>query len=98
MTDLLTLESFSPHLDTEFVARVGEVEDRLKLVEATLLSRQHPDAVRPAFVLLFNGTRGDMMFNGLTEFEHPEMGTTAIGVSPIGRSADGGIRYEAVFN
>jgi hypothetical protein len=98
MTDPLTLESFTPYLDTEFVARVGEVEDRLKLVEATLLRHQHPEAARPGFALLFNGTRGDLMFNGLTEFEHPEMGMTAIGVSPIGRSADGGIRYEAIFN
>lgn len=98
MTDLLTLESFAPHVDTEFVARAGEVEDRLKLVEATLLSHQHPDAARPAFALLFNGTRQDVMFEGLTEFEHPEMGTTAIGVSPIGRTAEGSIRYEAVFN
>ena len=47
MTDLLTLESFAPHVDTEFVARVGEAEDRLTLVEASLLSRQYPDAPRP---------------------------------------------------
>jgi|SRR5882757_10186714 len=98
MTDLLTLESFAPHIDTEFVARVGEVEDRLTLVEATLLSGQYPDAVRPGFVLLFNGQRQDVMFNGLAEFEHPDLGATAIGVSPIGRTAEGGFRYEAVFN
>ena len=98
MTDLLTLESFAPHVDTEFVARVGEAEDRLTLVEATLLSRQYTDAPRPGFVLLFNGNRQDVVFNGLTEFEHPDLGTTAIGVSPIGRTDQGGFRYEAVFN
>jgi hypothetical protein len=98
MTDLLTLESFTPHVDTEFVARIGEVEDRLKLVEATLLRRQYPDAPRPSFALLFEGNRQDVMFNGLTEFEHPDMGKAAIGVSPIGRTEEGGFRYEAVFN
>ena len=97
MIDTLTPESFEPHVGSGFTVAVGEEEHVLTLAEVTP-RKAFPGYTRTPFSLMFDGARTDAMFDSqLIEMVHPEMGTLAIMISPVGKNADGTFRYEAVF-
>jgi hypothetical protein len=95
---MLTVDDFAPHVGTEFVARSGDFEDRLTLIEATSSRRAPPEGFRHAFSLIFDGIRDDAMITNMIEFDHPVMGSQLMTPSAIGHSPTGGFRYEVLFN
>ena len=94
----LTVDDFTPHIGTEFIARDGAFEDRLTLVEAKASQRAAPDGFRQPFSLVFEGIRDDMMIVNLIEFEHPALGSMPLTPSALGHSKSGGFVYQVVFN
>ena len=102
MIDLSTLilDSFTPHIGTAFVLEHSEAEETFTLVEVTALpSHDHPMKKRDPFSLFFHGKRTDIQFNQqILPLKHEAMGDIQIFLVPIGRNADGTIRYQAVFN
>jgi len=95
---MLTVDDFTPHVGTEFIAKAGDFEDRLTLIEATPSGRPPPEGFRHGFSLVFDGIRDDGMITNIIEIGHPVMGTQLMTPSAIGRSPIGGFRYEVVFN
>jgi hypothetical protein len=94
----LTVEDFTPHVGSVFIARHGDFEDRLTLVSATASSRAPYGDFRQAFSLIFDGIRDDAMITNIIEFDHPVMGTQMWTPSAIGHSPTGGFRYEVLFS
>jgi hypothetical protein len=94
----LTVEDFTPHIGTEFIARHGDFEDRLTLVSATPSSRAPTGGFRQAFSLIFDGIRDDAMITNIIEIDHPVLGAQMLLPSAIGQSATGGFRYEIIFS
>jgi hypothetical protein len=95
----LTIETFLPHLETEFLVAVppgGAVT--LRLTEVTDLGSQ-PNAPRAdPFSLLFIGPPQPLLEQRTHRLEHAEMGPLDVFLVPIGPDPAGSPRYEAVFN
>lgn len=93
----LTRAHFEPYLNTTM--RVHDTENvfELRLVDL-------PDHTRPAnqkkgfygesFSLILTSPSGTRLAPGIYTFEHPALGTFALGLNPAG----GADRYEAVIN
>jgi hypothetical protein len=96
--ELLTFESFSPHLNTAFALQLGEATVDLTLTEAIKQPlRPFPGMVREPFSLYFRSASQDVLPQGTYAFVHDGMGQLEICIVPIGREPQG-IVYEAVFN
>ena len=95
---MLTIDDFTPHIGTEFIARADAFEDRLTLIEATASGRAPPEGFRHGFSLIFDGIRDDAMITNIIEFDHAVMGPQMLTPSAIGHSPTGGFRYEVIFN
>ena len=93
----LTVEDFVPHIGTEFIARHGDFEDRLTLVEVVPGARPASQGFRQPFTLVLDGIRDDAMINNMIEIEHLVMGVHLLTPSATGRNSIGGFRYELVF-
>jgi hypothetical protein len=95
----MTLETFSPHVGSEFEV-AGEPEGSGPLVLTAAEPARGP-AGRPGerrpFSLLFQGPPGVVLPQGSYRLEHVALGTLEIFIVPIGADA-AGTRYEAVFN
>ena len=98
MSEVLTIESFQPHLGTGFAVHADEHVETFTLTEATPGKHSMPGGREP-FSLVFDGSSKDLMFHSqLLHFKHEAMGDLAFMISAIGRNEDGTYRYEAVFN
>jgi hypothetical protein len=95
---MLTIDDFTPHIGTEFIARHGDFEDRLTLVEAAPSTWAASEHGRQPFSLIFDGIRDDVMINNIIEIGHPMMEAQLLLLSATGHSETGGFRYEAVFS
>jgi hypothetical protein len=97
MIETLTLESFAPHLNTEFVISGDGESDTLTLVECS--AGREDERFGQAFTLVFHGARADIVFSShMQTLTHPEMGAFELFISPFGRNEDGTYKYQAVFN
>lgn len=96
----LTLETFAPHLGSEFRVPDGGTEDSVVLhLTAIDPGLRQPDAPRvQPFSLVFTGPPRPHLGQGIHRLEHDELGGLDIFLVPIGYDATGSIRYEAVFN
>jgi hypothetical protein len=96
----LTAETFSPHLETEFVVEdpaLGEPV-ALRLTEIRGLGRQ-PRAPRvEPFALLLTGPPQPLLQQRTYRLEHRVLGPLEIFLVPVGNDAVGSPTYEAVFN
>jgi hypothetical protein len=95
--NVLTYESFSPHVNSTFALGLGAVTLDLTLTEATRRTAYpHPGVMREPFSLIFRSTIQDVLPQQIYPFSHPAMGELEMFIVPIGRDADG-VTYEAVF-
>jgi hypothetical protein len=96
--ELLTCESFAPHLNTPFALKLGEETIDLALTEITKPPpRPYPGMVREAFSLFFRSASQAVLPQGTYVFVHDGMGELEIFIVPVGRELQG-IVYEAAFN
>jgi hypothetical protein len=98
MPDLLTPDTFEPHIGTDFSIEVGDG------VVTTVLDsvqrhgqRSHGNRTEP-FALVFLGPSGSPLPQATYSLAHSELGELAIFLVPIGPDDTGRHRYEAVFN
>jgi hypothetical protein len=95
---LLTFESFAPHLNSTFALKLGESTLDLTLTQATKPPvRPYPGMVREPFSLYFVSTSPVVLPQRVYPFAHDAMGRLDIFIVPIAREVQG-IVYEAVFN
>ena len=102
MIETLTLEHFTPHLDTEFVCRTPDGGAYpLRLTEAEAVgqpSKSPPKAEsRSAFSLIFQGPQSPILPQSIYSLEHTTLGTLPLFIVPIGRE-EAGVLYQAIFN
>lgn len=93
------IETFAPHVGTEFLA-AGGIGDplALRLSEVNAGTAQ-PNAPRvEPFSLVFTGPAAPILDQEIHRLEHDELGSLDIFLVPIGYDQAGSMRYEAVFN
>ena len=91
----VSLETFSPHVNTAFTLHWEGEECPLTLTEASGVRGGNP-AKRQPFSLLFSGTPGRVFPQQIYPLTHPEMGRLEIFLVPVGASPEG-TQYEAIF-
>ncbi len=91
----------------DFADKVGQIftiaDERvpplaLTLTEATLSRLRGGPVTRPPFVLVFSAEDPRVFPQTTYRMEHETLGELNLFIVPIGKTASGGIRYEAVFN
>src|SRR4051812_36588677 len=102
MTEMVSAETFKPHLNETFQIVAGEgdvVETRLTMV--TALPRrlasgeiETGEGIRQPFNLIFVGPLDRVLPQATYQFVHPQLGDLDIFIVPIGPGAEG-MRYEA---
>jgi len=95
---LLTFESFAPHLNSTFSLKLGESTVDLTLTQATKTPlRPYPGMMREPFSLYFRSGSQVVLPQRMYPFEHDGMGRLDIFIVPVAREPQG-ILYEALFN
>jgi hypothetical protein len=97
--DDLTIETFTPLVDSAFRTTGPDgTAVVLRLVEVRSLGSQpHAPRVEP-FALEFVGPAEPRLEQQIFQLEQEALAGIEIFLVPIGLEADGGFRYEAVFN
>jgi uncharacterized protein DUF6916 len=95
MTEQLTPDTFLPHVDKNFRVKGGR--HALKLARVETSPKIEGFARRP-FTLIFSGTPGDVLAEGLYTFEVEAGFAFDLYVIPVHTPALGRQDYQAVFN
>ena len=96
MSEQLTAEHFLPYVERIFRVKGGRHGLVLKKVE---LGPPEPDsAVRRSFTLIFSGPPGDVLAEGLYEFDVDHGPALGFYIIPIHTPVRGRQDYQAVFN
>jgi hypothetical protein len=96
--ELLTFESFAPHLNSTFTLELGESTADLTLTQIIKQPlRPYAGMMREPFSLYFRSVSQAVLPQGTYAFVHDAMGRLEISMAPVGREAQG-IVYEAAFN
>jgi len=99
MTEPLSPEQFSAHLDKGFAVRGGHHVLRLAEIDIAVLGAAQRSAVpRQPFTLIFHGPRGDLLPEGLYTFEVEGGPSFELYVIPVQTAAADRQDYQAVFN
>jgi hypothetical protein len=95
---LLTFETFAPHLNTTFALKLGESSIDLTLTGADKKPVQaFRGMMREPFALYFRSASQVVLPQRIYPFVHADMGRFELFIVPIAREPEG-IVYEAVFN
>jgi hypothetical protein len=95
--ETFTLQTFSVHLDEEFVVTPPDGGDlRLRLIDARGLGESPAEGLRAPFALVFRGPADGHLEQATYPVAHTRIGAFALFLVPIQPDADGP-RYEAVF-
>jgi hypothetical protein len=95
---VLTIDDFAPHLNTEFTAALQDGEIAFTLVEARPMPvDKRFAALRAPFSLLFRNHSALIFPQQTYMVRHASMGDFALFLVPIARDATGFV-YQAVFN
>jgi hypothetical protein len=97
--DQLTVDSFSPHLNSDFrLLPAPEAKPvLLQLIEASDLPASSAQGRRQGFSLIFRGPAGLYLPQQIYTIEHDEMEAMDIFLVPI-RPDEKGMRLQAIFN
>lgn len=95
MTDVLTIDTFSGHVNTKFLMHYGDSQTaELELISVTDVGSS-PRQVQ--FSLVFQGPPDGPPAQNIFRLEHEKLGALDLFLVPIARNKDG-LSYEAVFN
>jgi hypothetical protein len=90
--------TFEPHVSTTFAATPSHSGAPLDLVLTSVVESPHARPDHPAFSLFFEATDPDVREQQIFALEHPDVGQFDLFLVPVGRTASGGVTYEAVIN
>lgn len=94
MVEEFIKDTFEPHLNASFKVYLGESRaPDLELIEVSDLKIKNPKN----FSLIFRGPANVYLPQQTYRFEHQQMGSFELFISPVGRDEDG-TYFEAVFN
>jgi hypothetical protein len=94
---LLTFETFAPHLNTTFALKLGESSIDLTLTSADKKQiRAYSGMMREPFALYFRSASQVVLPQRIYPLVHDAMGRLDLFIVPIAREPEG-IVYEAVF-
>ena len=91
----LTLDTFTPWVETQFKVQSKLAQVELELAAAT--GMKNHGASGEAFSLLFTGPETRWLPQGTYGFEHDRIGNFQLFIVPVGKEG-GRMQYEAVFN
>jgi hypothetical protein len=94
----LVTQTFEPHVGTMFSATPSHAGEPLELVLTKCVESPHARPDHPAFSLFFEASDADVRAQQIFAIEHGELGQFDLFLVPVGRSASGGVTYEAVVN
>lgn len=97
MTEMLALESFSPHIDDTFRVVLPNATADLTLIEAKPLGEATSPGGRKPFSLLFRGAVDRGLEQQTFEIKHRDMGSFELFLVPM-QPDDKGSYFEAVFS
>ena len=100
VTGQLTIEMFTDLIDKEFIVDVDESHSvGMELIEIYDIEdpKGSTSSSRTPFSLVFRGPEEPIYPEKTYRFEHEELGTHDILITPAGPDTEG-MRYEAVFN
>jgi hypothetical protein len=92
----LTRSSFEPLLHGRFALRLEDQSLELELVELKALGCARASKREP-FSLIFRGPREHWFRQGTYPVQHPQLGTQALFLVPVGPDASGRMQYQAIF-
>ena len=95
--ELLTLDHFAGCVNQTFHAALNDGDIEFVLVEAQVLPKAPPNAMRVPFSLLFRNSAALLFPQQTYTMSHPRLGEVAIFLVPIAREREGFL-YQAVFN
>jgi hypothetical protein len=95
MARVLSLGSFSPHVNERFILRLDGRAIDLTLASADALGGA-PAGGRTPFSLVFQADAAVHLAQGTYRFEHPALGPLDIFIVPIGPN-ERGMQFEAIF-
>jgi hypothetical protein len=98
MLETLTVDTFAPHVGSDFAASAAGHDDVLTLVEVVRGRREGPEGGRAPFSLIFAGQRSDLRFEHMVALAHPAIGDFELAVVPLRMLPDGNFEYQAGFN
>jgi len=104
MLDRVTVSDFTRHSTATFRVRLNDNETLdLELIEARPIGESRrptrPGMREQAFSLIFRGPSDRLLPQRIYPIEHPEHGSLAIFLVPLGPEGDpGGLHYQAIFN
>jgi hypothetical protein len=94
----LTVESFAPHLNSNFALALGEATLDMALTQVSKLPyRPFHGMMREPFSLIFRSSSAVLLPQRSYPLKHEAMGRLDLFIVPIARDAQG-IVYQAVFN
>lgn len=96
---LFSFDDVKPLVGERFLLRSGQQEVAVTLTEATSLgfNRAREMGGRESFSLFLHAPLGTRTEQGTYELSHPQLGTHALFVVPLGPDA-AGLRLQLVFN
>ena len=95
--DRAEAEHFRPHIGDSFTVFPSGGSKRTRVRLAKVLDRwSTKDIVQ--FSLIFHGTSGEPIADGIHEFHHSALGAFSIFIVPVGAATDGKRAYQACFS
>ena len=94
----LTADTFAPHVGTSFRVEGGHHVLSLSEVERLENEPGHANPVFQPFVLVFSGSPGDVLAEGIHTITHEGGAAYDLYLIPIHTPAPGRQDYQAVFN
>lgn len=95
MTEFLTVDTFSGHVNTKFVMHYGD--SQTAEIELTSVDDVGSSPRQIQFSLLFLAPDNAPLFQGTYKLEHDALGALDIFLVPVGKDARG-VEYQAIFN
>lgn len=98
MLDQLTLQSFEPHVGSQFELTYASDETIIvALNEASAIGKEPSDGRRHAFALLFSGPADPPLEQQVCRLKHEQLDELEVFLVPVNQTEDGQRLYEAVF-
>lgn len=95
MLETFTIDTFTPHIGTQFRVRDEGLHIALELIEVNPYA-ERPTSGRIPFSIVFRGPGQPILPQRIYTLEHAAIGNFGLFVVPIGPD-ERGMRYEAVF-